>query len=260
MKLNFSAVYVFMSQGSLLKGRAGVAAAAVATGTLLFVGGAAFHWFAKWRKENNCSDFASEVTPECAAQYLTAREYAVFVAMCDAFFPSLSEDEVRRQTALTSATVTAIPGRLASGAVPMYYDPRGEDPMFIDKNMDILRVGALERGVHIEALQRLTDSTNDEERAQVSMLLRLLSTTAGCLVITGLPAPFHELALGNRVRALRSLRDSFLGDLRVGYQVSCTYIRALMLIVWKLNVDICYFILILDLQADHNDVSTVKIL
>jgi hypothetical protein len=101
----------------------------------------------------------------------------------------------------------------------LYYDPRCEDPAFIEKNMSILCVGAIERDVHLQALQHLTDSTNDEERAQVSLLLRLLSSTAGCLALTGLPAPFHELTLNNRVRALRSLRDAFIADLRVGYQV-----------------------------------------
>lgn len=216
-----------MLNGGTLRDQGRVATATVAAGAVITIGGLAYRWFNDWRGRNSHKEFLTLEPPAHAAEYLTPTEYAVFVALCDAFYPSLTEEEVRRQTALppgTTTTTSPVPTSRSSttrsdDSVTLYYDPRREDPNFVDKNMHILRVGALERDVHLSAIQGLTDSSNAEDRAQVALLLRLLSTTAGCLAITGLPAPFQEMSLANRMSAIRSLRDSLFADLRIAYQV-----------------------------------------
>ena len=57
-----------------------------------------------------------------------------------------------------------------------------------------------------------------EDRSLISLLLSLLSSSAGNLLLTGYPVPFYELSLSRREKSLRGLRDSALPQLRSAYQ------------------------------------------
>ena len=159
--------------------------------------------FLKWRATNSSlSIVSSHPRPSVLADWLTDEEYAVLVAVCDTFAPALSEQEVE--------------AGIAALELPAHMNT---DPDFTKKNMEILKAGALNRGVPGKVLELIGHACSETEKGELKKLLRLLSCSAGCLALTGTPIPFQVLSLKYRVKGMYALMHSFVSDLRVAYQV-----------------------------------------
>jgi hypothetical protein len=155
-----------------------------------------------WWLRNKSDNCRNVVSKPAAITCFTDTEFDVLVAVLDAFFPSLTDDDVTRLVSETS--------------LPM--DVTSIDPTVLSRSAPLLKSGAINRGSYVMASDVLQNCTNKADQVQLSGLLSALSTTVGCLAITGFPAPFQELGQKNREKALLRLRDSFLPDLRVAFQ------------------------------------------
>ena len=171
------------------------AAAAVALAVLL-------QRYRSWRLLNKSVTRPSPISKPISITCFSDIEFEVLVSIIDAFFPSLTDDDLSRLVRETS--------------LPM--DIKSIDPTVLDKSASFLKSGAISRGSYLMAADVLQNCTNKGDQKQVSGLLSALSTTLGCLAITGFPAPFNELSPENREKALARLRDSILPDLRVAFQ------------------------------------------
>lgn len=155
----------------------------------------------KWRESNSSNAFIELFPRPSAADWLSKDEYAVLLAVCDAFCPSLEEEEVE--------------ATLRQADIPLAMKP---DEAFLRSNMGILKAGALNRNVHEKVLQIILDTSTETEKAELKLLFWLLSTTVGCFALVGMAAPFQCLSLENRVTSLQRLMNSYIPDMRIAYQ------------------------------------------
>jgi hypothetical protein len=159
----------------------------------------------KWRAGNTSSALREGYPqPPGLADWLSAEEFACLVAVCDAFVPALRPEEVLADLPLLDLPAFLLQAGLASA--------------HSSSSMDVLRAGALERQVHIRVCELLAHATSATEKADLKMLFGLLASTAGCLAVAGMAAPFTGLSLPNRVLAVQRLQHSVVPDLRVAYQ------------------------------------------
>jgi hypothetical protein len=78
--------------------------------------------------------------------------------------------------------------------------------------------GAITTSTHVHAAKTLQAALLPGSQKELFLVFTLLQTSLGCLILTGFPAPFHQLSLVNRSTALRRLRDSYLQPLRAIFQ------------------------------------------
>lgn len=156
----------------------------------------------KWRGENASRVFSEQYPRPSsgAADWMSPEEYAVFIALCDTFCPEEEEDQVGLAIGRMN-----LPKALLDLCSPQ-------------EGMDILKAGALKKNVHSKILDIFANTSTETDKADLKTLFWLLSSTAGCLALTGMPAPFHGLSLANRVTCILRFQNSFLTELRVAYQ------------------------------------------
>ena len=78
--------------------------------------------------------------------------------------------------------------------------------------------GSKELGVAVVAAEAMEKLLLKEDRDQIALLLKLLSTSIGTFAMTGYPISFHSMPLEERIISLRLLRDSYVPQLRGAYQ------------------------------------------
>eukprot|EP01034_Spumella_vulgaris_P025563 gene25563-32033_t len=86
------------------------------------------------------------------------------------------------------------------------------------RNKAVLLRGAVESRTHILVADALQTFSHKFDQQQLFILLRLLGTSVGNFLLTGIPVPFESLPLHHREVALSRLRDSPLPDIRAAYQ------------------------------------------
>ena len=159
----------------------------------------------KWRADNSASSLKGKYPRpvDGSADWLSVEEYAVLICLCDAFCPQLAEGEL-------GAAVAQL--RLPAAMLP------AEPDEFLRKHAAFLTAGALNRDVQSKILNLLDIASSETEKAELKQLFWLLSSSVGCFALTGMPAPFFDLSLDNRVECLRRLQRAFLQDLKVAFQ------------------------------------------
>ncbi len=166
--------------------------------------------FFRWKSQNSATVFTAlnkNYLRPPQHTWLSSEQFAVLVALCDAFIPQLDAQEVYKEY----------------GDLDLPVDITKLDNNLFEKNIQLLRNGALSRSVHNNVCDVLYRITSETERADVVFLLKNLATSAGCFLMTGFAAPYYGLTLKNRIKAIQRLQNSYVGDLRIGYQV-CTLV------------------------------------
>uniref|UniRef100_A0A7S3HD47 4Fe-4S ferredoxin-type domain-containing protein n=1 Tax=Spumella elongata TaxID=89044 RepID=A0A7S3HD47_9STRA len=141
--------------------------------------------------------------------WLDQASYNVVTAICDAFFPSLETSDLTLDKLFT-ATDAIDPG-LRKHCIKI-------DQSTIKEHRDYLLRGALDINLHWVVADAIGKLVTKEERFQVALMLKVLSTSAGCYMVTGYPVAFQDMPLAYRVKAMEGLRDCSLAPLRVFYQ------------------------------------------
>ena len=62
---------------------------------------------------------------------------------------------------------------------------------YLHANMSVLQSGALDRKVHTKIYELVTRSVTRADKDELVALFSILGCTAGCFLITGMPAPFQ---------------------------------------------------------------------
>lgn len=134
--------------------------------------------------------------------------------LCDAFIPSLSADQC--STDAIKETLDAMHPSLRDESDLLFADTAR-----IKAFQQYLQRGSLEMDIHLMTAQALQKLTTPSEKQQLYLLLKVLSTSIGCFLVTGSPAAVQDMSLDSRVHLLCGFRDSPLVPLRAFYQVRC---------------------------------------
>eukprot|EP01041_Mallomonas_annulata_P000493 gene493-929_t len=158
------------------------------------------------RKPNDCS-------------WIDQRSYDVLIDVCDTFFPSI----LTTSGNLLVECLHTFHSQLISNNIVDVND------LMTKKEFYNRCAGDIHTAMEISQIVQKNLSQSDSGKLKI--LLQLLSTSFGCFLLTGYPFPFTCLTLQQRSNALKRLRDSFLPDLRVAFQVfrrlaSCMFISA----------------------------------
>lgn len=108
--------------------------------------------------------------------------FFVFAAICDTFLPSLTLNEC------CSERITE---ELAAIDPNFLLHPNVLSPDDIAKLNTFLCAGAIECGTHKNCLLALERTATKMEKRLLSIVLTLLSTSAGCFILTGYPLAFQ---------------------------------------------------------------------
>jgi len=155
-----------------------LAVAAVSTALLSFS-----LWVLSQRQKISASPRVSKrfaVTENNA--WLDQASYNVVTAICDAFVPSLETSDLTLDK-LFAATDAIDPG-LRKHCITI-------DQSTIKEHRDYLLRGALDINLHWVVADAIGKLVTKEERFQVALMLKVLSTSAGCYMVTGYPVAFQ---------------------------------------------------------------------
>lgn len=108
--------------------------------------------------------------------------YDVITAVCDAFLPSIKPAELTVDK--VNAAADAIHPDLRHFCVRV-------DQTLIEQHRAYLCRGAIDLNIHSVVAEVLEKLITKEERLQVWLMLKVLSNSAGCFMVTGNPAPFQ---------------------------------------------------------------------
>lgn len=78
--------------------------------------------------------------------------------------------------------------------------------------------GALSSNVPQQVKKAVQNLSYKREQQRVFQFVKILSYSAGCWLLFGIPTPFPKMSPVQRRQALLQLRDSSIGDLRAAYQ------------------------------------------
>jgi choline dehydrogenase-like flavoprotein len=90
-------------------------------------------------------------------------------------------------------------------------------PVLDEPALVFLQEGALSAGIPSAVSRAIDKCLYPEEKTQLSILCSTLSTSVGCLLLTGYAAPFGSLSLECREKGVYAMRDSMLSPLRAAY-------------------------------------------
>lgn len=155
--------------------------------------------------------------------WLDDATFEVLTAICDTFLPSVREEEITI-AAIESALENAFPGIFNATSTDHLNRPCRSFVKLSEAELSSMRSphfkrGALESGIHTVIAKTFQYVLSEKEKKQIYFFLKALSTTPGCLLLTGHAAPFQTLPIESRAVALGKFRDSSLQDLRTAYQV-----------------------------------------
>mmetsp|Transcript_11168 Transcript_11168/g.18288 ORF Transcript_11168/g.18288 Transcript_11168/m.18288 type:complete len:515 (+) Transcript_11168:80-1624(+) len=137
--------------------------------------------------------------------------FRVVVAICDAFIPGLRAGELSEQ-AIWEALDAIHPKIRESGLFDAGEFLKDKD------RQTYLQRGALDLRVPITACELLQRALTKQEQSKIYVLLKILSTSLGCMLVTGYPVPFPVLSVKQRAIVLGQLRDSSIAPFRTFYQ------------------------------------------
>lgn len=128
---------------------------------------------------------------DCA--WLSQGSFDVLTSICDAFLPSVKPAELTTEKVHDS--IDSIHPLLRTDAVQF-------TESYIAENKKFLCRGALDMKVHLAATDAIGKLITADERFQLSLMLKLLSTSAGCFMVTGFPVSFQVPFYAHFVLAL----------------------------------------------------------
>ena len=112
--------------------------------------------------------------------------YDVLTSICDAIIPSVGDADLTTKS-VNQAVDALHPEMRQSGLADSI------DANFIAKNKAYLGRGAVEMNVPAVAADAIGRLITPTERQQVYVMLRVMSTSAGCFLVTGMPVAFQVL-------------------------------------------------------------------
>ena len=148
--------------------------------------------------------------------WLPSRSMLVLNQIVDAFIPAESEEDLEEDGFFMI-------DRSFESLWPSLMDHQeifeSLSPAMEKKNVrSFLLSGAKELGVAVTAAEAMGKLLLQEDKDKISLLLKTLGTYVGTFVLTGYPISFQCLPLEDRVLVLRSLRGSYVPQLRAAYQ------------------------------------------
>lgn len=114
--------------------------------------------------------------------WLDQESFAVLASFCDAFIPSLSLQECNED-----AVYTAIQSFHPELAQQQHHF----DVKALLQHKSFLCTGALDYGTHKHAVEALQNLATKADKQQLSIILKLLTTSVGSFLLTGYPVPFQ---------------------------------------------------------------------
>lgn len=148
--------------------------------------------------------------------------YLALTAICDTLFPSLSysqcTDEKIQKALTTNHTLLYERNQSFYNRLSPSSNDNGasKEPNPYRK---YLYTGALEHGTPKQAAEALQQFITKDEKFQIYLILKLLSNSLGCFLLTGYFIPFISLPLTTRETILQQFRDSRIGLFRTLFQV-----------------------------------------
>ena len=143
----------------------------------------------------------------------------VLSAVCDAFLPheasgSFSREQIAAE--LVRSAGKSLAGKTVSEIEALF--PRVFEAMATPSVMEHhVQRGALDANVPARVARLIGEVALEKDRRDLYMVLRALSTSVGCFLITGHAIPFQHLSLEKRTKCLGGLRDSVLQLKRAVY-------------------------------------------
>ena len=119
-----------------------------------------------------------------ATEWLDQGSYDVITSIVDTFLPSIVPHELT--LGRLHEAVDAIHPKLRKFGVPI-------DQSVLEEHRDYLCRGALDMNLHTIVAEALGKLITDTERLQAHLMLRVLSTSLGCYMVTGFPAAFQVI-------------------------------------------------------------------
>lgn len=117
-------------------------------------------------------------------EWLSQGSFDVLTAICDAFIPAIKPSELTTEKVHDS--IDSIHPLLRTDAVQF-------TDAYIADNKEFLCRGALDLKVHLATTDAIGKLITAEERFQLSLMLKLLSTSAGSFMVTGFPVAFQVI-------------------------------------------------------------------
>ncbi len=189
----------------------------IAVGVMSVIG-----YFYQWKFSQGRNRALKSVKKPESITWLDEDCYLALTAICDTLFPSLSYfqcTEEKIQKALTTNH------SLLYERNQSFYDrlsPSSNDngaSKEPNPYRKYLYTGALEHGTPKQAAEALQQFITKDEKFQIYLILKLLSTSLGCFLLTGYFIPFISLPLTTRETILQQFRDSRIGLFRTLFQV-----------------------------------------
>ena len=134
-----------------------------------------FNWRTSIRKSSK--HIRSSKKPK-EVSWLNENSFQVLVAICDAFLPDYLAEQVTFQSVSESMS--------SFGDIANVISAKD-----VEKHKEHFMRGALSMKVPEFTSIAFQSALSDEEKGKLALFLNLLSTAAGCLVVTGFAAPFQ---------------------------------------------------------------------
>lgn len=186
--------------------------------------------FQKLFKSSNNYLKKQRLPSSTSVKWLDSSSFEVLAAVCDAFIPSLSDSEITSE-ALVKA-MSEIHPKFYNSGLAFSTD-------MLHQNLEYLSRGMMDLNIHIMSAEVIEKYVSNDDKFQLYLILKIMSTTVGSLLVLAKPVPFQvaiyaynfvyyvlllliyfvkSLSLSHRINALCSLRDSSIPPMRVLYQ------------------------------------------
>jgi hypothetical protein len=141
-------------------------------------------YFYHWHLQQTQGQILKSVKKPDEIQWLDDDAYVAFAAICDTILPTLATKDCTEEKLM----------KAMEEYHPRFYQ---ENKKFIDgvlsKYKKYLVTGAVEYGTPKHAAEALQNFLSADEKNQLFIVLKALSTTPGTLLLTGYFAPFQVL-------------------------------------------------------------------
>ena len=155
-----------------------------------------------------------DLSPE-GREWLDETSYSALTALVDTIFPRYSEEEVSEES--IQQALSEMLGEKAdatASSVSSVLDAllhRGNSPEWLSRGPALqhhLRRGAVESKIPELIALAVGRYALQNDKTELYLALKAMSTTLGSLALTGYAMPFQHLSPQSRLKALRGLRDS----------------------------------------------------
>lgn len=127
-------------------------------------------------------NYLRKISMNKSYDWLNEQEFQTLAAICDTYLPSYSINDLSEE-------------KIKSTLITLNAETLSDDTIFtiekVAKNRKLLSIGALEVGVHRHLAEAVECLICKSEKKELSLLLKLLGSSAGNFLLTGYPLPFQ---------------------------------------------------------------------